>query len=72
MKYTASHWGTYKVNVKNGKIKSMEPFSEDLNPSNIANGIINIIDDKLRIKSPMVRKSWLRYGPGKKKLFKRK
>ncbi len=66
MKLTSSHWGTYNVHVKKGKIERLEPFLEDSNPSNIANGIINIIDDNLRIKSPMVRKSWLKYGPGYK------
>ena len=66
MKLTSSHWGTYNVHVKKGKIERLEPFLEDSNPSNIANGIINIIDDNLRIKSPMVRKSWLKYGPGNK------
>ena len=66
MKLTSSHWGTYNVQVNKGKIKKIKAFSEDREPSNISKGIINIIDDNLRIKSPMIRKSWLKYGPGKK------
>ena len=66
MKLTSSHWGTFNVEVEKGKIKSIKPFSEDSDYSNIAEGIINIIDDNLRIKNPMIRKSWLENGPGKK------
>ena len=66
MKLTSSHWGTFNVEVEKGKIKTIKPFSEDSDPSNIAEGIINIIDDNLRIKNPMIRKSWLENGPGKK------
>ena len=72
MKLTSSHWGTYNVEVKKGKIRSIKPFSEDTDPSNIAKGAINVIDNNLRIKSPMIRKGWLENGSGKKNYLRGK
>ena len=59
-----SHWGTYRVECRNGRIKSFIPFEEDSDPSPIGNGMIGALDHPLRITAPMFRKGWLEQGPG--------
>ncbi len=61
---TSNHWGTYRVNVKDGRVTSLSDFSEDPDPSPIGHGLAAVLDDANRIKAPMVRKSWLDGGPG--------
>ena len=63
-KLTCFHWGTYSPEVSDGKLIAMKPFSEDVDPSPIASGYVGVLDDELRIRQPMVRKSWLEQGPG--------
>lgn len=59
---TASHWGTYKVSVKDGKVDGILDFEMDPDPNPIALGIVDAIDCPSRIRSPMVRKSYLEAG----------
>lgn len=61
---TAAHWGVYRAEVVEGKLKGLHPFDLDPDPSAIGNGYLDVLDDGLRIRSPMVRKSWLENGPG--------
>jgi len=63
---TSTHWGTYRVESKQGQVVAMHPFEEDSDPSPIGNGIIDVIDAPSRIRKPAVRKSWLDSGPGSK------
>ena len=62
-KPTSFHWGSYYAEVENEKIVSMRPYENDKDPSKIANGIINSIDDELRIRVPHVRKGYLKEIP---------
>ena len=64
MPLTAAHWGVYRAEVEDGKLRALHPFERDPNPSSIANGYIGTLDGALRIDAPMVRKSWLESGPG--------
>lgn len=64
MPLTAGHWGVHRAEVEDGKLRALQPFERDPNPSPIANGYIGTLDDELRIKAPMFRKSWLENGPG--------
>ena len=59
-KPTAFHWGSYYAEVEDGKIVGMKPYGQDRDPSNIAKGIIDSIDDELRVKVPHIRKGYLR------------
>ena len=59
---TSSHWGTYRVQTENGRITDLINFEYDSDPSPIGKGIIDTYDDKSRISSPMIRKSWLEKG----------
>ena len=59
-KPTAFHWGSYYAEVEDGKIVGMKPYGQDRDPSNIAKGIIDTVDDELRVKVPHIRKGYLR------------
>lgn len=61
---TTMHWGTYRVEVRDGRVAALHGFEEDVDPSPIGNGIVDVLDDPTRIKAPMVRKSWFDRGPG--------
>lgn len=63
---TSSHWGSYKAVTEAGRLKRMDPFERDGDPSPIGQGIIDVIDDASRITKPMVRKGWLEGGRGGK------
>lgn len=61
---TNSHWGTYWVEVADGRVTGLRDFEQDPDPSPIGKGIVGVLDDPLRITRPAVRKSWLEHGPG--------
>ena len=55
----SQHWGTYWVEVEDGKLKGIEPYEKDPSPPIISPGIVEAIDDPVRIRRPMIRKGWL-------------
>ncbi|MDX1821000.1 MAG: molybdopterin guanine dinucleotide-containing S/N-oxide reductase [Paracoccaceae bacterium] len=61
---TNSHWGTYWVDVADGRVTGLRDFASDPDPSPIGHGIVDVLDDPLRITRPAVRQSWLEHGPG--------
>ena len=61
---TSTHWGTYRVEVKDGKVVALRGFEHDPDPSPIGPGIVDVLDGPTRITAPVVRKSWLERGPG--------
>lgn len=63
---TSSHWGTYRVDVREGKVTALHPFDADPDPSPIGAGIVDVLDHPTRITQPMIRESWLSEGPGSK------
>ena len=63
---TSSHWGTYRAKVENGKVSELTGWEHDKDPSPIGPGILDIQHGATRINAPMIRKSWLEDGPGKK------
>ncbi len=64
MPLTTNHWGTYRVETEGGKVVALHPFEEDVDPSPIGAGIVDVLEGPTRIRQPMVRKSWLDGGPG--------
>ncbi|MCP5150253.1 MAG: molybdopterin guanine dinucleotide-containing S/N-oxide reductase [Ectothiorhodospiraceae bacterium] len=60
---TATHWGTYFAQVREGKLVAVQDYPRDPDPADIGPGIVDAIDDRLRIRRPMVRKGWLTEGP---------
>jgi biotin/methionine sulfoxide reductase len=61
---TSTHWGTYRVETRDGRVHALHGFEEDPDPSPIGAGIVDVLDGPTRITSPMIRESWLREGPG--------
>ena len=61
--YTANHWGTYQVELRDGKISRLHGLDTDPSPSPIATGMVDAIDNPCRIPQPMVRKGYLDNGP---------
>ena len=58
IKTTSAHWGSYYAKVKNKKLISLDPYEKDTNPSLISEGMIDAVNDELRIKNPYVRTGW--------------
>ena len=61
---TCSHWGTYRVESRNGRVVALHDFEHDPDPSPIGHGMVEPLYDRNRITEPMIRKSWLEHGPG--------
>ena len=61
---TATHWGAYRAVVRDGRLTALHGFEEDLDPSPIADGMLDTLNDPCRIAEPMVRKGWLERGAG--------
>lgn len=61
---TSAHWGTFRVEAQDGRIKALHGFEQDPDPSPIGAGIVDVLDGPTRITSPMIRESWLTGGPG--------
>ncbi|MEO7728446.1 MAG: molybdopterin-dependent oxidoreductase [Burkholderiales bacterium] len=55
-----SHWGAFTAVVEDGVLTACEPFARDPNPSPLLASIPASVYSDLRIRAPMVRKSWLR------------
>lgn len=62
--FTTAHWGTYRVDVQDGRVIALRDFEHDPDPSPIGHGIVGVLDGPTRITRPMVRKGWLEHGPG--------
>ena len=59
MKYTAAHWGTYKIIKDKGKRFKLFPFEQDKDPSDIGRGIETAFSSSTRIRKPAFRRGWL-------------
>jgi biotin/methionine sulfoxide reductase len=59
---TATHWGTYYAEVEDGKLKAIHDYEKDPSPAIIGQGIVDAVDDQVRVRRPMVRKSFLEKG----------
>jgi biotin/methionine sulfoxide reductase len=56
---TATHWGTYYAEVKGGRLVGLRDYEKDPAPGIIGPGIVDAVDDAVRVRQPMVRKGWL-------------
>ena len=63
VKTTASHWGTYRAAIEDGRLVALHGFEAGADPSPIGQAQIDTLDDPCRIRQPMVRKSYLEHGP---------
>src|SRR5207237_4516829 len=62
---TLAHWGVYEVEYdESGKAIQLYPFAKDPDPSPIGLHMLSDEVERLRVRRPAVRKSWLEQGPG--------
>jgi biotin/methionine sulfoxide reductase len=59
---TATHWGTYRGEVRDGRLVALHPFEGDPDPSPIARNIPASLQHPARIRRPAVRRSFLERG----------
>ena len=57
-----SHWGAYRVEVRNGKLVGVTPFERDSDPSPLIEAMPDVVHHTCRIAEPMVRQSFLANG----------
>ncbi|WP_137934111.1 molybdopterin guanine dinucleotide-containing S/N-oxide reductase [Mesorhizobium comanense] len=66
---TTTHWGTYEIGARNGRLVSVEPWSGDPDPSPIGRSMLGTVQGDLRVSRPAVRRGWLegdRSGDGRR------
>ncbi len=59
---TASHWGAFYVQVRDGRAVGVKPFEKDEHPSPLAQSQVAAVYDKSRVDRPHVRKGFLERG----------
>src|SRR5919205_2582420 len=59
---TATHWGTYRGEVRGGRLVALHAFEGDPDPSSIARNIPASLEHPARIRRPAVRRSFLERG----------
>ncbi|MCB0166395.1 MAG: molybdopterin-dependent oxidoreductase [Anaerolineae bacterium] len=59
---TSTHWGNYRIEVDNGRIKAVHPYSSDQNPTPIGQSLLDALDERVRIAQPMIRAGYLERG----------
>ena len=60
---TATHWGAYRAEVRDGRVVTLHRFAADRDPSPIGAGMAQALTDAVRIPRPMIRQGWLKHGP---------
>lgn len=64
MRFHSSHWGTFLAEDRGGDVH-VRPFDGDPNPSEILKNIPSSVRHQMRVRTPAVRRGWLRDGPGR-------
>ncbi|MBT6139255.1 MAG: molybdopterin guanine dinucleotide-containing S/N-oxide reductase [Rhodospirillaceae bacterium] len=59
---TSAHWGTYFAEVRDGKLIAVHDYAKDPSPATIGPGIVEAVDDPVRVRRPMIRKGFLEHG----------
>ena len=60
---TASHWGLFYAETKDGRLVGARPFEADAAPSPNLAELARLPYSESRILQPMVRRGWLESGP---------
>jgi len=60
----STHWGTYFAEVKDGRLVGVRDYPQDPDPADIGPGIVDMVDHPTRVGRPMIRKGYLKDGPG--------
>ena len=59
-KRTTFHWGTYDVVTERNDVVAALPDSDDPDPSPIGDNLVGSLQNKLRIRTPMIREGYLK------------
>jgi len=62
---TSYHWGSFDIEVADGRVRAVRPAGDDPEPSPIGRSIMGTLDDSVRIAQPMVRAGYLARATGK-------
>ena len=62
--YTQAHWGTYEVMQNGDGTPALRHWSQDPDPCDIGLHMLSPELDRVRVRRPSVRRSWLERGPG--------
>jgi len=55
---TASHWGVYEVETRDGIARSARPIAWDADPSPIIQALPAVVQGPLRVSQPFVRRGY--------------
>ncbi|KXW70538.1 biotin transporter BioY [Mycolicibacterium phlei DSM 43072] len=61
---TLTHWGAFTAEMSGGDIATVTPYDGDADPSPLLGNLPGSLRHRSRIASPVVRRGWLRDGPG--------
>ncbi|WP_286145559.1 molybdopterin guanine dinucleotide-containing S/N-oxide reductase [Mycobacterium sp. IS-1590] len=59
-----THWGAFAADMRDGDIYAVRPFDGDADPSPLLGNLPGSLRHRSRIATPVVRRGWLRDGPG--------
>lgn len=59
----ATHWGTFRPEVQDGRLVGIRPFERDPDPSPVGQSFVGAVDGPTRIRRPAIRQGWLKHGP---------
>ncbi len=62
--YTQAHWGTYRVEQGSDGAPVLRNWEQDPDPNEIGLHMLSPEVDRVRVRRPSVRRSWLERGPG--------
>ena len=63
---SASHWGAFTAEVRDGRLVGVTPFERDPGPSDLITSMPDVVHSPVRVTEPMVRQGWLERGPASK------
>src|SRR5690349_6555815 len=63
---TASHWGAFAAEVRDGRLVGVTPFEHDPSPHDLITSMPDVVHSPVRVTEPMVRQGWLERGPASK------
>ncbi|WP_273732173.1 molybdopterin-dependent oxidoreductase [Mycolicibacterium septicum] len=59
-----AHWGAFTADLAGGDISAVTPLAGDADPSPLLGNLAGSIRHRSRVAGPVVRRGWLRDGPG--------
>lgn len=64
---TATQWGVFDVETRDGRVERVTPIPLDPDPSPIGKALVDGIQHEIRISRPAIRKGWLEGGADRRR-----